>query len=431
MLKIKRIEIHGIWGQRNIETNFNSDVNIFIGINGTGKTTFLNIIEAILTIDLALLAQVDFTSVTLLLHGKKNKKITVNRFLGEYPYNMFEYKISNKKYDVPQLPEDAKYNMHRINPRFRAQISELREELNNIVKICWLSVHRDVQTPEESDFSIRRERNPVNTVDLRLKDLMKRLAIYQLQLEAESSALSSQFRNEMYELMLYNEGFDELDLKQPITIDAESIKRQLIKAYRDLGLSKKDTIDRINIHTQKLKDALERVEKAKTEKGQLTVNDIPPISLLNRTLKLIEISTEIEKKRNKIFGPLNTYISILKEFIKDKSFKLDTHESGELLVFNRKEQSDSFPISYLSSGEKQLIILLTEALLQKNSNYIFIADEPELSLHISWQRKIIEAIRQLNQNAQIILATHSPEIAGKWSDKIINMENIIKIIDNA
>lgn len=426
MLKIKRIEIKGIWGLRNIETDFNEDVNIFIGINGTGKTTFLNIIEAILTIDLSQLAQIDFENVTLFLYGEKSKKITVTKMIGELPYNMFEFRISNKKYEIPQLPRDIEYNMHRVHSKYRNQINELKLELNKLVKICWLSVHRDIQNYEELDYPPRREKSLANSVDLRLKDLMKRLAIYQLQLEAESSTLSTKFRNEMYELMLYNEGFDELDLKKPLIIDADSIKRQLIKAYRDLGLTKKDTIERINLHTQRLSETLVRVEKAKNENGQLTINDIPPISLLNRTLKLIEISSDIEKKKDEIFYPTSTYLSILKEFIKDKSFKLDTQESGELLVFNRQEQTDSFPISCLSSGEKQLIILLTEALLQKKASFVFIADEPELSLHINWQRKIVGAVCQLNPNAQIILATHSPEIAGKWSRNIINMENIIK-----
>ena len=69
--------------------------------------------------------------------------------------------------------------------------------------------------------------------------------------------------------------------------------------------------------------------------------------------------------------------------------------------------------------------LLTEALLQKSKETLFIADEPELSLYIEWQRKVISSISILNPNAQIIIATHSPEIVGKFKDKAINMENII------
>ena len=138
---------------------------------------------------------------------------------------------------------------------------------------------------------------------------------------------------------------------------------------------------------------------------------------------------QIDLEKKEIFKPIEAYLRILKEFVPDKVFKLDTDSSGELFVYNILNNSSSnqkpLPIKFLSSGEKQLIILLTEALLQKNANYIFVADEPELSLHISWQRKILNAVKELNENAQIIVATHSPEIAGLWRERIINMENIL------
>ncbi len=79
----------------------------------------------------------------------------------------------------------------------------------------------------------------------------------------------------------------------------------------------------------------------------------------------------------------------------------------------------------LSSGEKQLLILLSETLLQRGQPAIFIADEPELSLHVLWQEKLVASLRALNPSAQIIAATHSPDIVGVLSDKAIDMETII------
>ena len=96
---------------------------------------------------------------------------------------------------------------------------------------------------------------------------------------------------------------------------------------------------------------------------------------------------------------------------------------GNIIII---KEDYEIPISQLSSGEKQLIILLTETLLQKNQQTLFIADEPELSLHIEWQRKVISSIIALNPNSQIIIATHSPEIVGRFKTSIINMENIAK-----
>ena len=108
----------------------------------------------------------------------------------------------------------------------------------------------------------------------------------------------------------------------------------------------------------------------------------------------------------------------LRSFVPDKTF---TFTLGELTVANE----GSIPLAKLSSGEKQLLILFIEALLQRQQPYIFLADEPELSLHISWQRNIVSAIRSLNPNAQIVVATHSPEIAGKYKNRILDMEDIL------
>jgi predicted ATPase len=80
----------------------------------------------------------------------------------------------------------------------------------------------------------------------------------------------------------------------------------------------------------------------------------------------------------------------------------------------------------LSSGEKQLLIILGEALLQQGESYVYITDEPELSLYVSWQETLTSSITRLNPNAQIVFATHSPDIVAGNSDKIINMEYYFK-----
>ena len=116
---------------------------------------------------------------------------------------------------------------------------------------------------------------------------------------------------------------------------------------------------------------------------------------------------------------LNKFLSIARTFIEEKQFDF---EGGNLTVSTKQ---GGIELRDLSSGEKQLLILLTEALLQKETPCIFLADEPELSLHIEWQRMIIPAIMELNPNAQVIAATHSPEVASKFSDSIFDMEDLI------
>lgn len=68
----------------------------------------------------------------------------------------------------------------------------------------------------------------------------------------------------------------------------------------------------------------------------------------------------------------------------------------------------------LSTGEKHLLRILVETLYAGSS--VIIVDEPELSLHVDWQRRLVGMMRTLNPRAQIVLATHSPEIMADLRD---------------
>ena len=84
----------------------------------------------------------------------------------------------------------------------------------------------------------------------------------------------------------------------------------------------------------------------------------------------------------------------------------------------------------LSSGEKQLLIILLTALLEDGEEYILMMDEPEISLHISWQYQLLNWILQLNPSAQLILTTHSPSIfSDGWGDKAIYMDDITTVAE--
>lgn len=79
----------------------------------------------------------------------------------------------------------------------------------------------------------------------------------------------------------------------------------------------------------------------------------------------------------------------------------------------------------LSSGEKQILIILLTALVEDHQHYVLFLDEPEASLHIEWQQKLIDLIREMNPNAQIILTTHSPAVIMKgWMDSVTEVSDI-------
>ena len=79
----------------------------------------------------------------------------------------------------------------------------------------------------------------------------------------------------------------------------------------------------------------------------------------------------------------------------------------------------------LSSGEKQMLVILLTVLVEDLSALRAFMDEPEISLHVEWQQKLITLIRQLNPNVQIILTTHSPAmIMNGWMDAVTEVTDI-------
>ena len=99
----------------------------------------------------------------------------------------------------------------------------------------------------------------------------------------------------------------------------------------------------------------------------------------------------------------NEYINILKK-IKDEN------PNSKFIIFTSAISSD-----LLSSGEKQLLSFLAYNAFMQNA--IFIIDEPELSLHVDWQRQLFPTLLKQGTSNQFIVATHSPFIYSKYPDK--------------
>ena len=79
----------------------------------------------------------------------------------------------------------------------------------------------------------------------------------------------------------------------------------------------------------------------------------------------------------------------------------------------------------LSSGEKQMLVVLLTVLVEDNQPYVLFLDEPEVSLHIEWQKRLIDLILELNPNVQIILTTHSPAVVmNGWVDSVTEVSDI-------
>ena len=143
-------------------------------------------------------------------------------------------------------------------------------------------------------------------------------------------------------------------------------------------------------------------------------------SFFNYRMKILnepERASDVQKHIDLLFEIVN---SMFAETGKTISISKDSE-----LVFN--QDGTILKIDDLSSGERQLLLLLVSVFLQDNQPSILLADEPEVSLHISWQQVLIDNLRRLNPNCQLIIATHSPSIISRgWGDKVVQMTSIAK-----
>lgn len=102
-------------------------------------------------------------------------------------------------------------------------------------------------------------------------------------------------------------------------------------------------------------------------------------------------------------------------------------ESDEVSFLLTEYENKKINPHELSAGEKQMLILLISTLVQKKREGIVLWDEPELSMHVDWQRILIATMQKINPNMQLILTTHSPFILyDGWENRVLNIQNIIK-----
>ena len=106
------------------------------------------------------------------------------------------------------------------------------------------------------------------------------------------------------------------------------------------------------------------------------------------------------------------------------------HETGKKIIRTENEirftQIGEVLVPYqLSSGEKQMLAILLTVLVEDDQPYVLFMDEPEVSLHIEWQKRLIDLCIELNPNVQIILTTHSPAvIMNGWVDAVTEVSDI-------
>lgn len=149
------------------------------------------------------------------------------------------------------------------------------------------------------------------------------------------------------------------------------------------------------------------------------------VNIGNRIIEQLSTGTpEGQAEAARLSAPKRMFQDMVDELFQETGKRI-VRKSNEIMFEQEGEQLNPYQ---LSSGEKQMLVILLTVLVQDGAHSVLFMDEPEVSLHIEWQQCLIDLIRRLNYHAQIILTTHSPAlIMNGWQDAVTEVSDITEL----
>lgn len=418
--------IYGLWGERNYHLNFDDGKLILVGENGSGKTSVLRILNYCLTCNWWKLAKESFKKIEISF-GNELKSIVYDQIkdvgLYEVPIDLLEElpvsvrrrieinhehgcsidKIEEILRDSGMSERMYENSIERLYQAIE-NISEEMKEITNWIKekiqyqIIYYPTYRRYE-----DSSKQRKILYAHSLD-RKKELGKssievaqsgmRDVHYKIQRTLESIERAYNITSSQLNLNCFK-GILKQDFKDVEKISSEQANLEYIETVFD-SISGSSLLEEDVVQ---LKDRLLNIlEKDRIEEEYDKIVVYFYQMLLQRYEKLKEKEKELEQ----FFYACNQYLTNKKfEYIPQEfkySIMLDTHTS----------EKKNMDIEQLSSGEKQIVALFCYLYLHDAMPQMVIIDEPELSLSVEWQEKILEDILEGPMCESLVVATQSP-----------------------
>jgi len=426
MNTIKKVSIINFWGDKKVNLDFRKDINFLIGVNGSGKTTIINLIVAALNADYKLLSQIQFDKLTIELqpedgYKKRSDLATIevkrierdNSLLPQIIFNIKKnFETGSKSFTLKDYEEDELhgyiYHINRSGLYKNHFENDIQNELRQLINLSWLSIHRGNMDKRRGD------RNFESTIDQKVEELQMDLVKYFSQLNIKYTDETEKFQKNIFESFIESIDIENVVRDSKINIDSE--KSALKSIFQHFKVSKASE-SKLNSFFNEAAKAIERIEK----KDSLEFRDFMAVYGVIRVHSIVQKWNKVLDKQISINKPKELFLNLINELFQRK--EIITNSKNELMI--KTQSGKLFPLTNLSSGEKQLIIILGQSLLQDEKLHVYIADEPELSLHIEWQEKLVDSLKTLNRNSQIIFATHSPDIVAHYRDSVIKIEQAI------
>lgn len=408
-MTIKEVKVIGLFGRFSHTIKFKKGgISLIIGENGVGKTISLTMIESLFNKNYKYFVEIDFKSMVVIFEGDT---WTVSKTKMETESEKImapAIKIENNKGEVFQVPLA---NHERASRRFRIlEDGTLYDRFERIFytpdafldKFGFMPLDA-YQNDTPKWFETRLQENKIKLIAAqRLYHIRPNDSVI-VAIRRDSEELA---RNIQKEISNASEISAALDSSFPNRLMSEMKKRkvhpfnELLKALADLENMRKrlNDVGLIGSDNKQLEWDIQTEEMKKVL--WLYIEDSK--EKLNAYKVIVEKLTLMRDIINRRFKFKQLYID------KEKGYVFKDSSNPNLTI----------PVDKLSSGEQNEMVLIYHLLFNCNENDIIMIDEPEISLHITWQHHMIEDFGEISKlnHLSLLLATHSPDLIGdNWN----------------
>jgi len=422
--KIQSFEIIGLFGTDDIKIPFKDPVKILIGENGLGKTQVLNLFYFTLTKNFFRLSEYNFKNLTITFSNKKKIEISkkqvdelvekmykhpmVKELINEIGFSQFEM-LRNKFLKDRKNWHRIEDNYIRSNTRFGRKVpihhvfrvfdelemnehkhssthfDKCKEDISNELKgleILYFPTYRRVEEDlynlgyDEDELKIDQDNN---LIQFGMGDVQKTFSRIENKIETLLKEGLSNFLKDVLKIVMSKNS--EIDRNIFDRINDEDLAIIFARA-KNLDKEIKDAV-------------LESVAKKE-------FND--PLSglILQKLVELYENQKELDNSVKAFRDACNKYLINKSVFYDESSIKI---------YIKSTRTDDKIDLKHLSSGEKQIVSMLSNVYLSEtDKRFLILFDEPELSLSIMWQKQLLPDILNSNKCDFLLAVTHSPFI---------------------
>lgn len=397
-MKLTKIEIKGLFDLFDYDIPLTNEENLLIitGPNGFGKTMILNIIDSFFNNKLEFFQKLVFKSINIwtdnslsIIISKEVLNVKINVFKENNELiELIDLIHSEKKISLSNTLRANTLASHiRKNEQIKEkQFYELLDSVAEKFNIYLIKEQRLLRKKTESKYSMSIGNNTV---------IINVIEEYAIELQK-----------------IIN---DYLDISYDVT-------QQIDSSFPKRLLSEKGTlsIEEFDVRFKLLKEKQEKLKRFGLSESE---QEIPDYDEKNAGVLLVYLKDSEDKIKvfDELLNKLELFTNILNERrFTYKSIKIDRKKGFIFLTKNGVELS----LTDLSSGEQHEVVLLYELIFKTNPNTLVLIDEPEISLHVTWQKEFLSDLLKILelQKMQVIVATHSPQIINDRWDLVFNLE---------